>query len=437
MNNFNKILIFFIVILTIPAFALNSSSYLIANTAIKYFDFEEAYSHYKFSKDDLSEFDLENKLLTSIHLNLLAEANKTSKQILKINIYNNEAWIVHLAFAKLNNKMGIFDKFKKNKNNAEVDFINFIFFDQNGNVKNNKNIALSIFELVQASMPDIVDKTRYSYILFYLSIANLLDPDFDEGYFYSAQIYQILEKYNKAEKLYKKISVNHDLFVDSQKYIAINKYKLGFYEAGERHLLKYINNFNNNNFFLAIADFYRFTKNYDDAINYYTKSIKSKQISSEQVWRIYYYRGICYERLSLWNLAEKDFLNSLEIKSDSPNVLNYLAYGWIERNQNIDKALNMLKKAYKSYPESYYILDSLAWAYFKKNNFQKAAELMEEVIVLAPGEAISLDHLGDIYFAMKRKREAIYFWKQALDLAEPEDLIEDELIKKLKQNQSG
>ena len=218
MNNFNKILIFFIVILTIPAFALNSSSYLIANTAIKYFDFEEAYSHYKFSKDDLSEFDLENKLLTSIHLNLLAEANKTSKQILKINIYNNEAWIVHLAFAKLNNKMGIFDKFKKNKNNAEVDFINFIFFDQNGNVKNNKNIALSIFELVQASMPDIVDKTRYNYILFYLSIANLLDPDFDEGYFYSAQIYQILEKYNKAEKLYKKISVNHDLFVDSQKF---------------------------------------------------------------------------------------------------------------------------------------------------------------------------------------------------------------------------
>ena len=122
--------------------------------------------------------------------------------------------------------------------------------------------------------------------------------------------------------------------------------------------------------------------------------------------RIYYFRGICYERFSL-DLAEKDFLNSLEIKSDLPNVLNYLVYGWIERNQNIDKALNMLKKAYQSYPESYYILD-ITWAYFKKNNL-KAAELMEEVIVLAPGEAISLDHLGDIYFAMKRKREEFIF----------------------------
>ena len=45
---------------------------------------------------------------------------------------------------------------------------------------------------------------------------------------------------------------------------------------------------------------------------------------------------------------------------------------------------------------------------------------MEKVIDMVPGEAISLDHLGDIYFAMNRKREAIYFWRQAKDLAKPE-----------------
>ena len=73
----------------------------------------------------------------------------------------------------------------------------------------------------------------------------------------------------------------------------------------------------------------------------------------------------------------------------------------------------MLKKAYEENPESHYILDSLAWAHFKKNNLQIASKLMEEVIIRAPGEAISLDHLGDIYFAMGRKREAFYMWKQA------------------------
>ena len=48
---------------------------------------------------------------------------------------------------------------------------------------------------------------------------------------------------------------------------------------------------------------------------------------------------------------------------------------------------------------------------------------MEKVIEIAPGEAISLDHLGDIYFSLGRKREAYFMWIQALDLAEPDDNI--------------
>ena len=58
---------------------------------------------------------------------------------------------------------------------------------------------------------------------------------------------------------------------------------------------------------------------------------------------------------------------------------------------------------------------------------------MERVIDMVPGEAISLDHLGDIYFAMNRKREAIYFWRQARDLSEPEDEIADKIQEKLRE----
>ena len=92
----------------------------------------------------------------------------------------------------------------------------------------------------------------------------------------------------------------------------------------------------------------------------------------------------------------------------------------------------MLKKAIKKNPESHYILDSLAWAHYKKNNFSKAVELMERVIDIAPGEAISLDHLGDIYFSLGRKREAYFMWSQALDLVEPEDDISEKVQIKLR-----
>ena len=62
---------------------------------------------------------------------------------------------------------------------------------------------------------------------------------------------------------------------------------------------------------------------------------------------------------------------------------------------------------------------------------------MEEVITKAPGEAISLDHLGDIYFVMGREREALYMWRQAKDLAEPEDNIIDNILVKLKKHNAG
>ena len=62
---------------------------------------------------------------------------------------------------------------------------------------------------------------------------------------------------------------------------------------------------------------------------------------------------------------------------------------------------------------------------------------MEEVTIRAPGEAISLDHLGDIYFAMGRHREAFYMWTQASDLAKPEDDISDKIQKKLDKYNAG
>ena len=83
---------------------------------------------------------------------------------------------------------------------------------------------------------------------------------------------------------------------------------------------------------------------------------------------MFYLRGICYEQLDNWPKAEKDFIQSLKLKRNSPNVLNYLAYGWIERDMKIDESFVMLTDAYNANPDSHYILDSLAWVYFKKKS---------------------------------------------------------------------
>ena len=438
LNFLRNILIILSLLTPNYAHSIGSSSYLIANAATNLFDFDAAILEFKQLKEDLSESDLHNRLLTYVSLNLLSEANSIARDIIKINDTNQEAWIVHLAYAKKINDLNIFQKFKKNKNMDKMDLLNYIFFSSDKEIKNSKSIVRSILEIIQASVKEGDDQINYKFLLFYLSIASLIEPKSSEVYFYSAQIYQILKNYSKAESFYKKIPINHRLFIASQKNIAINKNKIGFHNEAIKLLNTLLQeNKEDLDLRIAIADLYRIQKNYKDAIKVYSEIINLSNQSYKEYWKIYYLRGICFERIKKWDLAEKDFLYSLNIKPNSPQVLNYLAYGWLERDMNIEKATKMLKEAYRSNPESSHIADSLAWAFFKKNEFLKALDLMEKVINMAPGEAISLDHLGDIYFAMNRKREAFYFWRQALDLAETQDDIINKLKSKLEIANAG
>ena len=435
---FKYILIISVYVIPNIALSFNSSSYLIANTAINLFDFEKAYPHFLNKELILTESDLHNQLITVVNLNLKSEANTIAEKILKINILNQEAWIARLAYAKTNNNLEIFKQYKKEINNSPMEVLDYIFFDTKGKIKEKNIISKSILEIVQAAISKDSKKINYKFILFYLSIANILDPNFNEAYYYQAQVYQYLKNYSKAEFFYKKISPLHNLYIESQKYIAINKSKRGLFIDGEKELINLTKIYKDNmDLLISLADLYRVEKKYEKALHYYSKIIELENLVFDDYWQIYYFRGICLERLKKWELAEKDFLYSLELNSNSPQVLNYLAYGWLERNYNIEKAVQMLQKAHLANPDSYYILDSLAWGFYKMAKFEKAKELMEKVILMAPGEAVSLDHLADIYLVLNRKREAIFFWKQALDLLDPEDMIKKSLIKKLEVNDAS
>ena len=248
-------------------------------------------------------------------------------------------------------------------------------------------------------------------------------------------MYQNIQQSKVAEETFLIIQPSSPYFIDAQISLAVNYSNFLSYDEAQKKIKTLLNN-NNNNYSIKriLADFYRVEKKFEKAILLYDEMINQKK---DDLWNIYYRRGICYERLGDWDNAERDFLSSLDIKPDSPNVLNYLAYGWVEREIKLDESLQMLEAAYKANPDSYYIIDSLAWAHFKKNNLVEAARLMELVIDKAPGEAISLDHLGDIYYAMNRKREAIHFWRQALELAEPEDEIQENVQGKIEKFNAG
>ena len=409
-------------------FATSSSNFLISQLAFKNYDYPATLLNFNADKIKLSHDQLLDKAIAAIITEDINLAKDIANKILEKNKNNQEAYIIKISSLFLDKK---FNQIKelRDKLDQPNELLDFIFFTNNS-LKDGSTISRSLVEIVASSFSNNEQRRlNYNFLLFYTSLAKLIDPKNERAIIIKAELFDQVGQFEVARDTFEKIGKESPYYLDAQSSLAINYLYNSSYEDAENKILSILQN-NHNNYSLKkiLGDFYRYNKKYDLALSIYNQMIEENR---GDVWNIYYMRGICFEQLGDWDLAEKDFLKSLEIKPDSPNVLNYLAYGWVEREMKLDRSLQMLEEAYEANPESFYIIDSLAWAHFKKNNLSEAARLMEMVIDIAPGEAISLDHLGDIYYAMNRKREAIHFWQQALELAEPEDEIEENVKIKL------
>ena len=433
----SKILLFFFVFLfSKTIFASSSASFLIAQTAFNNYDFSQVLNEYSSKINQEYKNDYLDELVSAVITENIILSENISKKILATDPENQEAKLLLMVkFINSNNKKNL-RELRFDTDNQKNDLFEFIFF-LNDQVKSKIDISNSFLEIVRSSYSKQSSNysQNYNFLLFYTSLAILINNQNYEAILIKGQLLQMIDDYVFAEATYQKIPKQSEYFTDAQRNIAFNySRENGFDDIENKIKLIIANNKEDYEINKILADFYRIEKKFDLAIKLYSELI---QKNSDDLWYMLYLRGICYEQSDNWEKAEVDFLQSLKIKRDSPNVLNYLAYGWLERDIRIDESFVMLVDANNANPDSHYILDSLAWAYFKKKNYVKAAELMEEVIDMVPGEAISLDHLGDIYLALNRKREAIYFWRQAKDLAKPEDEITENIQKKLSEHDAS
>ena len=431
-KNYKIFIYLYILLFSKIILASNSASYLISQTAINNYDFNQVLYEYNANQNEDYKNDYLDELISALVIENIILAQKIAEKILLINPDSQEAKLVSMVKAYNNKNENELNTLRLDSSGNKNNLFEFIFF-LNDKIKTKSSISNSFLEIVRSSYSNKDNNyfQNYNFLLFYTTLSILINNENYEAIYIKGQLLQLIEDYFLAEVTYLKIPENNNLFLDAQRNIAFNYSRENGFDDIENKI-KLIVKKNNDDYEIKkiLADFYRIEKKFELAVKIYSELIEEKP---DDLWYTLYLRGICYEQSDNWEKAELDFLHSLRMKRNSPNVLNYLAYGWIERDIKIDESFVMLIDAYDANPDSHYILDSLAWAYFKKKDFVKAAELMEEVIDMVPGEAISLDHLGDIYFAMNRKREAIYFWRQAKDLAKPEDELIDNIESKLRE----
>ena len=180
----------------------------------------------------------------------------------------------------------------------------------------------------------------------------------------------------------------------------------------------------------ALGDVYRMDERYDEAADAYDVAIGRIAAVENRHWRLFYVRGIAFERLGEWPEAEVDFMRALELEPDQPLVLNYLGYSWVEQGRNLDDAKTMIEKAVELRPDDGYIVDSLGWVAYRLGDFEEATRQLELAVELVPGDPIINDHLGDAYWQVGRLNEARFQWRRVLTL-EPEDELAQQVRRKL------
>jgi tetratricopeptide (TPR) repeat protein len=191
----------------------------------------------------------------------------------------------------------------------------------------------------------------------------------------------------------------------------------------------------------SLADLYRTEKRWAEAIAAYDIAATMAKGNNAESWQILFSRGVSHERNKNWAAAEADLKQSLAMMpaarpgtrgaAQRAQVMNYLAYSWVDRDENIPQAFDMLKEAVElTAGRDGYIVDSLGWAYYRRGMYEQAVVELEKAVALKPGDPVINDHLGDAYHKVGRKLEATFKWNHALAL-KPDDDVKKRLQEKI------
>ena len=299
------------------------------------------------------------------------------------------------------------------------------------NCKDSKHIVSEILYIVANGLSS---QKNHIASNFYLNLAKYLNPNFISFERLAAENFIIINEYNEAKKIYNKIQKHGTVYSwhaskqtasilirQEKKKEAINFLKKAF---------KKIKNPTNYQIF-DYAEFLKNNEKYIESIEYYAKVVNVIDKKHDLYAQTLDGRGISHERTDQWEKAERDLLNALSVSPDDAYVINYLAYSWIEKGINIEKSLNMLKKANTLRPNDGYIIDSLGWALFKLKNYKESKKYLQEAVRFMASDPVINDHYADSLWMNNNSLQARYYWNYVLKLEKTKEKLKEEIKLKL------
>ncbi len=226
------------------------------------------------------------------------------------------------------------------------------------------------------------------------------NPNASVGFYF-----RLIELYAKANQIDKVLELYKELYRrDPQNYFLQKIIEISIYLKDTEGLIRFLEQTKGNESLLY--SIYKEYRLYDKAIDLtrkmYAQTHDPKWLAEEAI--------LLYEKASdrhqvtqevlkkMGDLFERAFAEGVR----DARYLNYYGYTLIDHDLQIDKGIDLVRRALGKDPKNIYYLDSLAWGLYKKGECRKAHKLMQQVVKEDPGKEKEIqDHYKAIKACLK------------------------------------
>ena len=173
-----------------------------------------------------------------------------------------------------------------------------------------------------------------------------------------------------------------------------------------------------------VAGCYHQMKSYTKAISTYMKILElTDSTDVEQRSDIFTGMGDTYSELGDSAKTVECYERALELNPLNSNTLNNYAYYLAQRAQDLDRAERMAALAVKDEPENANYIDTYAWVFFAKKDYNMALLYIKSAVEKDEDEHL-YEHYGDILWFCDEKEAAVEQWTKALELDPDNELLQ-------------
>lgn len=162
---------------------------------------------------------------------------------------------------------------------------------------------------------------------------------------------------------------------------------------------------------LAEAQLLRDLARYDEALEVYQQAMQRFPQDAD----IAYERAMVAEKAGRIDEMERLLRELIERAPDYGHAYNALGYSLADRNQNLDEARELIRRALALLPDDPFIQDSLGWVEFRLGNLAEARRLLQDAFELRNDAEIAA-HLGEVLWTLGERDAARQIWQRGLQV---------------------